>query len=201
MIIVDGQKTDKSIAMFSNLEEILTNLMQEKTMEDRVITDVLVNNEIFSEIYPHQAEDLSSDSINSLEIRSVPSSQMALDIAGEMNKVASMMESGGTNVARLFREGKDSDALELLQDLLDVVRDFLAMVGDLRERYLGGADENFRSKTIELSDLLSEMSEILESEDWVLLSDLLEYEFAPQCVEWKSLSESLHKELIARFAQ
>lgn len=201
MIIIDGQKTDKSIAMFANLEEILTNVMQDKNMEDRIITDVYVNNEIFSEIYPHQAEDLASDSIESLEIRSVPSTQMALDIAGEMYKVTLMMESGGKNVARLFHEGKDSDALELLQDLLDVVRDFLAMVGDLRERYLGGSNEDFRTKTLELSDLLSEMSEILESEDWVLLSDLLEYEFAPQCQAWKQLSEDLHKELMARFAQ
>lgn len=201
MIIIDGQKSDRSIAKFANLEQILTDVMQDKSMENRIITDVLVNNEIFSEIYPHQAEDLSSDSISSLEIRSVPSSQMALDIAGEMGTVALMMESGGKNVARLFRENKESDALELLQDLLDVVRDFLAMVGDLRERYLGGSNEEFRTKTLELSDLLSEMTEILESEDWVLLSDLLDYEFAPQCEAWKTITKDLHKELMERFAQ
>ncbi|MBO4369473.1 MAG: hypothetical protein J5803_05185 [Desulfovibrio sp.] len=201
MIIIDGQKTDKTIATFSNLEEILTDVMQEKNMQNRIITDVLVNNEIFSEIYPHQAEDLASDSIEKLEIKSVPATQMALDIAGEMTKVTAMMESGGKNVARLFREGKDSDALELLQDLLDVVRDFLAMVGVLRERYLGGSNEEFKTKTIELSDLLSEMSDILENEDWVLLADLLEYEFAPQCEDWQDLSKSLYTELVARFAQ
>lgn len=201
MIIVDGQKSEKSIATFSNLEELLTNLMSDKQMEDRIITDVFVNNEIFSEIYPHQAEDMATDGIESLEIRSVPASQMALDIAGEMTKVTLMMGKGAENVSRLFREGKDSDALELLQDLLDVVRDFLAMVGDLRERYLGGTNEEFHAKTIELSDLLSEMGDVLESEDWVLLADLLEYEFVPQCEDWKNLSEHLHKELISRFAQ
>ncbi|MBQ7608602.1 MAG: hypothetical protein IJU76_11630 [Desulfovibrionaceae bacterium] len=201
MIIIDGQKSEKSIATFANLEQILTSVMQEKSMENRIITDVYVNNEIFSEIYPHQAEDLASDSITSLEIRSVPSSQMALDIAGEMSKVARMMESGGKNVARLFRENKESDALELLQDLLDVVRDFLAMIGDLRERYLNGSNDEFRTKTLELSDLLTEMTEILESEDWVLLSDLLEYEFAPQCETWKEITQSLHKELMDRFGQ
>ncbi|MBQ7618186.1 MAG: hypothetical protein IJS50_04860, partial [Desulfovibrio sp.] len=197
----DGQKSEKSIATFSNLEELLTNLMSDKQMEDRIITDVFVNNEIFSEIYPHQAEDMATDGIESLEIRSVPASQMALDIAGEMTKVTLMMGKGAENVSRLFREGKDSDALELLQDLLDVVRDFLAMVGDLRERYLGGTNEEFHAKTIELSDLLSEMGDVLESEDWVLLADLLEYEFVPQCEDWKNLSEHLHKELISRFAQ
>ena len=201
MIIVDGQKSDKSIATFANLEEILTDLMSESSMRNRIVTDVFVNNEIFSEIYPHQAEDLASDSIETLEIRSIPATQMALDIAGEMSKVTTMMASGGKNVARLFREGKDSDALELLQDLLDVVRDFLAMVGDLRQRYLGGPNEEFQTKTVELSDLLSEMSDILESEDWILLADLLEYEFAPQCEDWKQISTELRKELVERFAQ
>ncbi|MBQ9537450.1 MAG: hypothetical protein IJU79_06675 [Desulfovibrionaceae bacterium] len=201
MIIVDGQQNTRTIQNFDNLEEILTDLMQDKSMENRIITDVFVNNEIFSEIYPHQAEDLASDSIERLEIRSVPATQMALDIAGEMYKVTKMMQSGGKNTARLFREGKNTDALELLQDLLDVVRDFLAMVGDLRERYLSGADTEFKTKTNELSDLLSEMSDILETEDWVLLSDLLEYEFAPQCDEWEVLAHNLHKELVERFAQ
>ena len=201
MIIVDGHQSTRNISNFANLEEILTDIMSDASLEDRIITDVFVNNEIFSEIYPHQAEDLASDNIESIEIRSVPASQMAIDISGEMTKVTKMMESGGKNVARLFREGKDSDALELLQDLLDVVRDFLAMVGDLRERYLGGTDDNFRTKTLELSDLLSEMSDILESEDWVLLADLLEYEFTPQCEDWKELSEQIHHDLVERFAQ
>ena len=201
MIIVDGQQDTRSIAHFANLEEILNDLMQDKCMEDRIITDVYVNNEIFSEIYPHQAEDLASDSIECLEIKSVPTSQMAIDIAGEMTKVAKMMGSGGKNVARLFREGQDSEALELFQDVLDVVRDFLAMVGDLRERYLKNADDEFVMKTNELSELLTEMSEILENEDWILLSDLLEYEFAPQCDDWEVLSEQLHQKLMDRFAQ
>lgn len=201
MIIVDGQQITRNIANFANLEEILTDLLSDASLENRVITDVFVNNEIFSEIYPHQAEDLASDGIEKVEIRSVPASQMAIDISAEMSKVTLMMESGGRNVARLFKEGKDSDALELLQDLLDVVRDFLAMVGDLRERYLGGSDDDFRTKTLELSDLLSEMSEILESEDWILLGDLLEYEFAPQCEEWQKISEQIHKDLVERYAQ
>lgn len=201
MIIVDGQQDTRSIAHYANLEEILNDVMQDKSMENRIITDVFVNNEIFSEIYPHQAEDLASDSIERLEIKSVPTSQMAIDIAGEMTKVAKMMANGGINVARLFKESKDSDALELLQDVLDVVRDFLAMVGDLRERFLKNADDEFVLKTNELSELLSEMSEILENEDWILLADLLEYEFVPQCKDWEVLAQGLYQQLMDRFAQ
>ena len=72
MIIVDGCKSDKEISNFANLEEVLTNLMDDEKMDDRVVTDVFVNNESFSEIYPHQAEDVSCDTITSVEVRSVP---------------------------------------------------------------------------------------------------------------------------------
>lgn len=201
MIIVDGCKSDKEISSFANLEEILATVMQDEKMDDRVVTDVFVNNEIFSEIYPHQAEDMSCDAISSVEVRSVPAAELAVDMAAEMGKVARMMGSGARNVARLFRDASDADALELLQDLLDVTRDFMGMLSALRERYLGGADEEFTLKAEKLADLLSEMSDVLENEDWILLADLLEYEFLPLCDEWLVVSEHLHEQMAKRIAQ
>ena len=94
MIIVDGCKSDKEISNFANLEEVLTNLMDDEKMDDRVVTDVFVNNESFSEIYPHQAEDVSCDTITSVEVRSVPAAELAVDMSAEMGKVARMMGSG-----------------------------------------------------------------------------------------------------------
>ncbi|MEG6503689.1 MULTISPECIES: hypothetical protein [unclassified Desulfovibrio] len=201
MIIVDGNQSFKSISAFENLEQALTSIMRDEEMEGRVITDVLVNDEAFSEIYPHQAEDITCDSISRLEVRSVPNSELAVDIAGEMGKVTLMMEHGARQVARLFREASDTDALELLQDLLDVTRDFMNMLGDLRGRYDEGESASFAEKTEKLSNLISEMSDGLENEDWILLSDLLEYEFLPICAEWREVSELLHQQIVKRVAQ
>lgn len=195
MIKIDGQPSQEQISNFNNLEELLTQIMKDEKMAGRVITDVLVNNENFSEIYPHQAEDMSCDQIQSVEIRSIAADKMALDISAELGKVARIMASGATNSARLFRESKDSEGLELLQDLLDVTRDFMGMLTHLKDRYLGGADEAFVSKTENFSDLISEMSEVLENEDWILLADLLEFEFTPMCEEWRKYGDQLHAQL------
>ena len=170
-------------------------------MHDRVVTDVLVNNEAFSEIYPHQAEDMSCDEITSLEVRSVPATQMAVEISAEMEKVARMMASGAKNVARLFREAADTDALELFQDLLDVTRDFMNTSMTLRAQYIGGENPAYDALTEKFSDLLSEMGDVMENEDWILLSDLLEYEFMPICDEWKDMSDKVHKAMLAAYAQ
>lgn len=197
MIVIDGRESGLKIENFANLEEVLSAIMEDEQLKGRVITDVIVNDETFSEIYPHQAEDMSCDNITRIEIKSEPVEKMAVAMAGEMHKVATLMANGARNVGRLFREDKNTDALELLQDLLDVTRDFMAMITKLRDQYLGGADEEFVRKTENLSNLISEMSDVMESEDWVLLSDLLEYEFAPLCEDWRVVGENIHRQLEA----
>ena len=161
MIIVDGRQSTQDISKFANLEEALSALMQEDALQNRVVTDVLVNNEAFSEIYPHQAEDMSCDEITSLELRSVPAEQMAVEISAEMEKVARMMASGAKNVARLFRDASDTEALELFQDLLDVTRDFMNTNLTLRSNYLREDNAEYDEMTEKFSDLLSEMSDVL----------------------------------------
>lgn len=195
MIIIDGRESDLKLENYANLEEVLAAIMEADSLKGRIITDVLVNDENFSEIYPHQAEDMGCDGINKLEVKSEETDKMALAMAGEMHKVATLMANGARNVGRLFREDKNSDALELLQDLLDVTRDFMGMITKLRDQYLGGADEEFVRKTEEFSNLISEMSDVMESEDWVLLSDLLEYEFAPLCEDWRAIGEKTRRQI------
>ena len=197
MIIIDGAKTEKNLAAFGNLEEALLDLMQDVRLENRVVTDVLVNNEAFSEIYPHQAEDIACDGISSLEVRSVPMDAMATDMAGEMDKVAAMMAKGAREGSRLFREAADVDALELFQDLLDVTRDFLNMFAALRQRYAHEAAGEQAARVERLAALLSEMSGVMENEDWVLLADLLEFEFLPLCETWGGESRQLHADMAA----
>lgn len=201
MIIIDGTECEKNISAFANLEELLKDVMQDDKMTDRVVTDVFVNNESFSEIYPHQAEDIACDEISSIEVRSVPMAEMAVDMSAEMGKVAQMMAQGARQVARLFREASDTDALELFQDLLDVTRDFMGMLGELRAHCTNHGLPDFVEKTEKFSSLLSEMGDVLENEDWILLADLLEYEFIPQCDDWRATSEDLHRQVVEHMAQ
>ena len=196
MIIIDGRQSKMEIGNFANLEEILVGVLNNEDMDARVVTDVLVNEETFSEIYPHQAEDISSEFINSVEVRSMPVGEMAASIAREMYKVTQMMGNGARHVARLFRQADDAEALDMLQDLLDVTRDFMNMIGVLRNEFcLDGDSKAFNASAEQLSTLLTEMSEVLESSDWILLADLLEYEFLPLAQNWKQVIQNIRESL------
>ena len=193
MITIDGANTNLRIENFANLEEILVRASSDSRLDNRIVTDVLLNDEVFSELYPHQAEDIAADAISSVEIRSVPFGEMALNIAGELYKVNEIMSGGSRQVARLFREGENEEALELFQDLLDVTRDFISMVGVLRSEFTLGEAGAFSANVEQISGLLGEMSEVLESEDWILLADLLEYELIRASENWKQISQSLRE--------
>ncbi|EFL50434.1 conserved hypothetical protein [Solidesulfovibrio fructosivorans JJ]] len=193
MISVDGRATGMEIKQFHNLEEILLQIMDGGELEGRVVTDVIVNNESFSEIYPHQAEDIEVEEITSVEVKSVPVVSMALDIATELDKVVVLMDHGARRVADLFRQAEDAEALEVYQDLMDVTRDFLNMIGVLRGESLTKESSSFDASADEISNLFSEMLEVLENEDWILLADLLEYEFIPAMGRWKVVIAELRE--------
>ncbi len=187
MIVIDGNETNLQVNNFANLEELLVRVMEDGRLNDRVVTDVLVDEESFSEIYPHQAEDIDTAEFNRVDIMTMPVNDMAVNIIRELYKVVRIMEAGGKRVAELFRQADDAEALETYQDLLDVVRDFLGMIGVLRDEFTMTEDAEFNTAVEEITDLFTEMSEVMENEDWILLADLLEYEFVPVAAKWKKV--------------
>ncbi|BFR49812.1 hypothetical protein RVX_R28730 [Nitratidesulfovibrio sp. HK-II] len=195
MIVIDGRQADIKLENFANLEEILVKVMEGSYLENRVVTDVLVNDEAFSEIYPHQAEDIEQRDIRSVEIRSMPVGEMAVNITRELYKVVQVMTDGSRQVATLFRQADDAEALDMFQDLLEVTRDFMGMIGVLRNEFSLRVTKDFSDNVERFSDLLGEMTEVLENEDWILLADLLEYEFLPACETWKKVIQALREDI------
>lgn len=195
MIIIDGQKSDFNITNYANLDDLLVGLMGQENLDNRIVTDVLVNNEAFSEIYPRQAEDVDCRDIQKVEIKTMGVSEMGVNIARELYKVIRLMSEAAKQVAELFRRADDSEALEMYQDLLDVTRDFLGMIGALRDEFSLTKSAQFEEAVKDLSGLFSEMLEVQENEDWILLSDLLEYEFHPLVERWKSIVAALREDV------
>ena len=76
-------------------------------------------------------------------------------------------------------QADDAEALEVYQDLLDVTRDFLAMINVLRNEFAIEDNDAFNTAVDDISELFTEMSEVMENEDWILLADILEYDFLP----------------------
>jgi len=195
MILIDGQKQDIDVSGFENLDQIFVKVMADGALEDRVVTDVFVNEKPFSEIYPHQAEDVDMSDVQSVEIRTLGVAEVAVEITRELYKVVTLMGEGATRVAEMFRQADDAEALETYQDLLDVTRDFIGMVSVLRGEFALKDHKEFLEASDQLSSLFSEMTDVLANEDWILLADLLEYEFLPAVNRWKKVVALLREDV------
>ena len=186
MILINGKESKLQTHQFANLEEMLSASYDDCAQSQEIITDVIVNDEHFSEIYPHQAEDISASQVDKLEIISVNMHSMANSVIDELFKVTKSMEIATIQSAEYFRKGDEAQGLELLQDLIDVNRDFLNIVGTLRSSFYLPDNQDLDATTATYSNLLTELIEVMESEDWVLLADLLEFEINPACTKWNS---------------
>lgn len=197
MIVIDGRTSDLKVSNYNNLEEILVQVA-EKEAKNRIVTDVFLNDEAFSELYPHQAEDIETDEIQKVEVRSVSLEQMATDVTAELHKVIGLMESGAKRAAGLLRKAEVGDALEVVADVIDVTRHFLGTIAILRHEFSIDRGQELGPLAEQISSLVSEMSEMISEEDWFLLADIAEFEFLPACTRWNSVLENLAQD-IAKF--
>ena len=195
MIIIDGKQYDIGPQNFENLEQVFNKVVEDGHLEDRIVTDVKVNDQPFTEIYPHQAEDIAMSEVDSIEIVTMTTDDMAIEITLELYKVVNLMSEGGKHVAELFRQADDAEALETYQDLIDVIRNFLNMIGVLRDEYSLKDHKEYLSSAEELNTLFMEMSNVLENEDWILLADLIDYEFLPAVEKWKKVIKQLRDDI------
>ena len=197
MIIIDGRQSAMELGTFANLEEVLVKVMEEEVVSDHIVTDVLVNQEAFTEIYPHHAEDIEIDEIQSVEVRTMSMNAMAGEVSQELFTVIKIMQNGSKGVARFLRQGDIAEGLEVLQDLLDVTRHFLTTISVLHQRFPLPEAGAFESSSATLDKLLAEMCDVMGEQDWLLLADLLEYEFMPACEEWEQVVDAFVKDIAA----
>ena len=197
MIVIDGRESALSLSNFSNLEEVLIKLIEEESLDQRIVTDVFLDDESFSELYPHQAEDIDTGSINRLELRSVSAEEMATDVVAELPKVIDIMAVGSRRVAGLLRQAELAEGLEVLQDMISVSRDLLSTIRVLRAQYSGDDTRELESFGDTLGELLGEMGDVMANEDWILLADLMEYEYLPACEGWRTVIDQLAADITA----
>jgi hypothetical protein len=100
--------------------------------------------------------------------------------------------------ARLFRVTAEDEANHYFAQVIEALR-WLLMTGETAcqvlevdlgkavSRQAGQSSSFFQN----LQDLLGEMVEISENEDYILLADLMEYELLPTVREWQQILQNL----------
>ena len=104
---------------------------------------------------------------------------------------------GCEQAADLFRAGNEQEANKYYLQILDGIEWFSQVVSvimspDQGETELPDTDnESLEVRQKKLTDLMSQMLEANENQDWVLLADILEYEMVPFYKDWEKILSKL----------
>ena len=99
--------------------------------------------------------------------------------------------------ADLFRAGSEQEANKYYLQILDGIDWFSQVVSVIMSPDEGETelpdtdDESLEVRQKKLTDLMSQMLEANENQDWVLLADILEYEMVPFYKDWEKILSKL----------
>lgn len=104
---------------------------------------------------------------------------------------------GFEQAADLFRAGNEQEANKYYLQILDGIEWFSQVVSVIMSPDEGETelpdtdDESLEVRQKKLTDLMSQMLEANENQDWVLLADILEYEMVPFYKDWEKILSKL----------
>jgi hypothetical protein len=197
-VTINEQRIAVDFSHLRCLEEALVELHERYLPEGHQMFQVLVNGEFFSERYPRESRYLELKDISTLDLKTISDQEMAKVLLREAGSKAQVLCRAIAESARLFRVAPEDEANHHFARLLEALR-WLLQTGDLAAQVLrlklaevphpqGGNIFPFLKN---LQQLVEEMVEISEVQDYILLADLLEYELFPLVQEWQGILRHL----------
>ena len=198
-ITVDGNNLTAQDIAGANLEEIIMNLMEHPAVGRRVITEVLLNGESYSEEMPHAALEVGRDDIRSLALVTHSAEDLCLHFLDHGHYFVETLRLALPKVVEEFRLGDEAEANEHFLSFLESLHLTLNMVEQAKAALGLGEDIAVDGKG-SLSDYLDRLSRTLDSlmalqeqSDWIYLADVLEYELDQALVDLAELLPLLKK--------
>lgn len=148
-------------------------------------TDINLINELFHDVTTLFRVLLCSDALKHLIMQSVDSPDVLFKTLLDLKAMVSGQVDNLEAIAGMYQKGKDNEALEIIHNLVDFLYLYMrtcyhvSPVFGVKLSDIGYNNQSLEELNIRLQDMLSEIVAIMENNDIVSLSDILEYELKP----------------------
>ncbi|OGP70397.1 MAG: hypothetical protein A2Y80_09170 [Deltaproteobacteria bacterium RBG_13_58_19] len=193
-VTLNDQTLPVDLSHLRNLEEVLLELNEKFIPEGEQLFQVEVNGEFFTERYPRESRYVALGEVSTLGLKTVSDADMARAILTDAASQALTLIQALEKSAALFRLAAEDEANHYFAQVLEALRWLLQTgegacqvlkvdLGQVRSPQLGDVSEFLKR----FQDLLDEMLQVYEEEDYILLADLMEYELLPLVQEWQKI--------------
>lgn len=193
-VIINDQSLPEDFSHLRNLEEVIVELNSNFIPEGQQVFQVRVNGEFFTERYPRESRYVSLKDVADLELKTISDSDMARvilrDAAGQVEALVQALQKS----AALFRLAAEDEANHYFAQVLDAIR-WLLQTGEAACKILevemvqiqDAESGNVGGFLLSLQEILEEMLQVYEEEDYILVADLMEYELLPRVQKWQKI--------------
>lgn len=184
-ISINGAEKEESSFQGEILKEVLDEIV--KGQEDTYIRRIWMDGQEVSS----NAQDTLMTSTSSIELLEIELAHLKDLVANNLGNAKDYLEKlipGFQKAADLFRMGNEQEAHKYYLQILDGIDWFSQVVQtivvSLKNEFDG---QNYKDQQAKLTNLMNQMLEANQNQDWVLLADLLEYEFIPFYEGWQEV--------------
>ncbi len=122
------------------------------------------------------------------------------NLINEIDEIVPKLE----NVAILYQTGEDSQTMDIIQNLANILEKSISLFIVFKESFKIKLDKysfkevNFDTYFKTITDHLKMLMEAIQNKDFVVISDLLEYEFVPNLEEIKKILLKIKEEAFTK---
>ena len=184
-ISINGAEKEESSFQGEILKEVLDEIV--KGQEDTYIRRIWMDGQEVSS----SAQDTLMTSTSSIELLELELAKLKDLLANNLGNAKDYLEKlipAFQKAADLFRMGNEQEAHKYYLQILDGIDWFSQVVQtivvSLKNEFDG---TNYKDQQAKLTNLMTQMLEANQNQDWVLLADLLEYELIPFYEGWQEV--------------
>ncbi len=184
-ISINGAETQDPSFQGKTLEEVMNAIV--KSRQNSYIRRIWLD-----------GQEVSSDSQDTLKTLTTSVELLELELAELQDLLANNLTNakdylvklipGFQKAADLFRMGNEQEANQYYLQVLDGIEWFSQVVIIIVSTQKNKSEEkSLEERQKKLTDLMSQMLEANQNQDWVLMADLMEYEMIPFYKDWEEV--------------
>ena len=184
-ISINGAETQDPSFQGETMEEVMNAIV--KSRQNSYIRRVWLD-----------GQEVSSDSQDILKTSPTSVGLLELELAKLQDLLANNLTNakdylvrlipGFQKAADLFRMGNEQEANQYYLQVLDGIEWFSQVVITIVSTQENKSEEkSLEERQKKLTDLMSQMLEANQNQDWVLMADLMEYEMIPFYKDWEAV--------------
>lgn len=199
-ITLNDQSLPVDLSHLRNLEEALLELNEKFIPSGEQLFQVQINGQFFTERYPRESRYITLGEVSTLDLKTVTDADLARGILSDASHKVETLVLALEKGAALFRLAAEDEANHYFAQVLEALRWMLqtgegaCQVLDVDMVHTSSPQIGDVSEFLKrFQDLLEEMLQVYEEEDYILLADLMEYELLPMVQEWQKILTHLSR--------